>query len=192
MANTDSPFGAVPIGTSDGADYHGKLREVEFLASDATACFINDFVTLTGTAGADGFTPVVTQAAAGDSLIGTLVSLVPTFEDEGSLTLNYRTASSARKGYVAFGSDVLYTMQEDSDGGALTAADAGQNVDIVVAAGDTITGYSAMEIDSSSAVGTTAQLRLRRLDGPPDNELGDYAKWVVNINENQDDHGAGV
>jgi len=192
MANVDSPFGAVAIGTSDGSDYHGKMREVEFLAADAVAAFIGDFVTLTGTTGTDGFTPVVAQAAAGDSVIGVLVSLVPTFEDEGSLTLNNRLASTARKGYVLFGSDVLYTMQEDSVGGALVAADQGLNVDIVVAAGDTITGISAMEIDSSTILQATGQLRLRRVDRGPDNELGINAKWVVNINENQDDHGAGV
>ena len=47
MANTDSPFGFVPIGTTDGSDYHGKMREVEFLDTDAVACFIGDMVKLT-------------------------------------------------------------------------------------------------------------------------------------------------
>ena len=192
MANTDSPFGAVAVGTSDGSDYHGKAQRVEFLAADGVACFIGDFVKRTGTGGTDGKTPVVAQAAATDALVGVLVSLEPDFTDEGSLTSNHRTASTARFGKVLMGSDVLYTVQEDSVGGALTTAEVGENVDIAVAAGSTITGISAMELDSSSQVSTTAQLRLRRVDGVLGNALGTNAKWVVNINENQDDHGAGI
>lgn len=192
MANTDSPFGAVAIGTSDGSDYHGKLREVAFLAGDAVACFIGDFVKLTGTGTADGLKPVVAQAAASNTLVGVLVSLVPDFTDEGSLTTNHRLASTARTGMVLFGSDVLYVMQEDSVGGALAVTDIARNAEIIVAAGDTISGISAMEIDSSTVVDATAQLRLRRIDASLDNALGVNAKWIVNINENQDDHGAGV
>ncbi len=192
MANTDAPFGLTPIGTTDGSDYHGKLREVEFLATDAVAAFIGDLVKLTGTGGTDGKTPVVAQAAAGDSSVGVLVSLTPTFEDEGSLTTNHRLASTSRKGFAAFGSDVLYAIQEDSVGGSLVTGDIARNVDVVVGAGDTITGISGMEIDSDSVVDATAQLRLRHVQRAIDNALGTNARWIVNINENQDDHGAGV
>ena len=48
-----------------------------------------------------------------------------------------------------------------------------------------------MEIDSSSVTTLTAQLRLHSIQQGPDNELGNQAKWLVNINEAQDDHGAG-
>jgi len=193
MANTDSPFGAVAIGTSDGSDYHGKLREVAFLAGDAVACFIGDFVKLTGTGTADGLIPVVAQAAASNALVGVLVSLVPDFTDETFISAaSHRLASTARTGMVLFGSDVLYVMQEDSVGGALAVTDIARNAEIIVAAGDTVTGISAMEIDSSTVIDATAQLRLRRVDASLDNALGVNAKWVVNINENQDDHGAGV
>ena len=199
MANTDAAFGAVAIGTTDGSDYHGKMREVEFLSSDATACFTGDFVKLTGTTGADGKTPVVTQAGVGESVIGAVQSFIPNFEDEGTLssTPNHRAASTARKAVVPFGADVLYVIQEDGDTTPLVAADAGQNVDIVVGTGSTVTGISGMEIDSDSKVGTTAQLRLHHLSGDIETVFGTAtngvnAKWVVTINENQDDHGAGV
>ena len=91
------------------------------------------------------------------------------------------------------GSDVLFTIQEDSDASTLTAADAGLNINFVVGSGDTITGISAMELDSNTASSTaTLPLRLRRVDNRIDNALGDNAKWIVNINSNQDDHGSGV
>jgi len=194
MANTDAAFGAVPIGTSDGSDYHGKLREVEFLDTYATAVYLGDFVKLAGTTGTDGKTPVVEQAAAGEAMIGAVVSFVPNFDDEGTLSSqsNYKPASQSRKAMVAFGSDVLYEIQEDGDTTPLTAGDSGRNVDIVVAAGSTITGISGVEIDSDTVADADGQLRLHHLARKEDNELGEFAIWVVSINENQDDHGAGV
>lgn len=199
MANIDAPFGAVPIGTMDGSDYHAKMRRVVFLASDSTAAFTGDFVKLAGTTGADGKTPVVEQAAAGEAIIGAIVSFEPNFADEGTLSSqpNYRAASQLRYAKVCFGRDVLYTMREDADGGALAAADSGLNVDVIVGSGSTVTGMSGMEIDSSTKLQATGQLRLHHLDAEIATKLGTAAnglnaKWVVSINENNDDHGAGV
>jgi len=190
MANTNQAFGFVPIGTTDGADYHAKLREVEFLVGDSVAAFIGDMVKLTGTTGADGFTPVVEQAAATDAIIGAIVEFLPDFEDETFLTAgSSRLASTARKARVCWGSDVLYVAQSST---TLVAADAGQNADIVVAAGSTITGISGTEIGAVIAAGATGQLRLHHVRNAVDNELGADAQWVVSINENQDDHGTGV
>jgi len=190
MANVDRPFGFTPIGTSDGADYHGKLREVEFLDTDATAAYVGDMVALTGTTGADGLTPVVTRAAAGASIIGAIVSFEPTFEDEGSLTLNYREASTARKAKVCFGSEVLYSVQTSN--GTIAAGDFGQNIDLAAGAGNNITGISGMTVDVGTVVGATAQFRLRHIERAIDNELGEFARVIVNVNENQDDNGTGV
>jgi len=190
MANQDAAFGFVPIGTTDGSDYHGKMREVEFLAADGVAAFVGDMVKLTGTTGTDGFTPVVAQAAAGDAIIGALVSLEPDFENETFINAgNNRLASTARKAKVCFGTDVLYVAQAST---TLVAADAGQNADIVVGTGDTITGISGGEIAAVIAAGATGQLRLQHVFNSTDNELGADAQWVVSINEQQDDHGTGV
>jgi hypothetical protein len=190
MANQDQAFGFVPIGTTDGSDYHGKMREVEFLAADGVACFLGDMVKLTGTTGADGFTPVVAQAAATDAIIGAIVGFLPDFSSETFLTAgSSRLASTARKARVCFGSDVLYIAQAST---SLVAADAGQNADIVVAAGSAVTGISAMEIGAAIGAGATGQLRLHHVFDTPGNELGADAQWVVSINENQDDHGTGV
>lgn len=199
MANTDAAFGAVPIGTTDGSDWHSKLRECVLLAADGTQTFTGDFVKLSGTGSADGKTPAVAQAVAGDSMIGAIVGFVPDFSDEGTLSSrpNHRNASELRKCFVAWGSDVLYAMQADEDSSALATTDIGRNADIVVAGGSTVTGISGMEIDSSDVKDATAQLRLHSISQDPDVVLGstaagDRAIWVVSINENQDDHGTGV
>lgn len=191
MANLDAPSGLTPIGTTDGSDWHGKTREVEFLSTDSTAAFVGDLVKLTGTGGTDGKTPVVTQAAAGDAAVGVIISFKPDFANE-SFDSIYRAASTSRKALVCFGTDVLYTIQEDSVGGALATTALGSNCDVVVGSGDTVTGVSGMELDSSEVTTSAAQLRIHKVYDTPKNALGTNATWVVSINENQDDHGAGV
>ena len=198
MANTDAAFGLKAFGTTDGSDYHGKMMEVEFLATDSTACFLGDPVTFTGTTGTDGKTPVVAQSSAGGAIGGVIDSFIPNFSDEGTLssTPNHRAASTSRKAMVSVGKDVLYLIQEDADGGSLTAASAGLNADMVIGTGSTVTGISGTELDSSGAASGTAQLRIHRLSPDIETLLGSVANgananWVVSINENQGDHGAG-
>ncbi|WP_230679204.1 hypothetical protein, partial [Streptococcus pneumoniae] len=78
--------------------------------------------------------------------------------------------------------DVLYTMQEDSIGGNLAITAAGTNANVIVGAGNTSTGYSGMQIDSSTANTTnTLHLRLHNVQPQVGNKLGDYADWVVSI-----------
>jgi hypothetical protein len=192
MANTNAPFGLVAIGTSDGSDYHGKIRAVAFLAGDSVACFVGDPVKLTGATTTDGKLEVVATSTTAVAIAGVFVGFQPDFTNEGNLTNNHRLASTAVTGYVLFGSDVLYTCQEDSDAGAIPAAESGFNVDLIYAAGNTLTGTSAVELDSSTALAASGQFRLRSISQQIDNEIGVNAKWVVSINENQDDHGAGI
>lgn len=190
MANVDNPHGFVPVGTTDGSDYAAKMMEVAFLATDATACFLNDMLTLTGETTADGLRQVVTRASAGDALIGSLVSLEPDFSDESFLSAgNLRLASTARNAKVMFGSDVIYSAQSST---TLVAADAGQNADIVTGTGDTITGISGSEIGAAIGAGATGQVRLMSVDRQVNNEIGADANWLCFINEYQFDHGTGV
>ncbi len=193
-ANRDVVRGARPIGTMSGADWNGKLRPVCFLASNGTAAFIGDFVKLDANASADGTVPAVAQAAAGDIMVGVLVSLEPDTTDEGSLSRsNYRRASTLRYGKVAWGSDVLYSIQEDSEGGNIPTTAAGTNANVTVAAGNTSTGMSGMEIDSSTAATTnTLHLRLHYVEPKVGNTLGDYADWIVSINLDDDNAILGV
>lgn len=187
-ANSNVVRGARPIGTMSGADWNSSLRRVCFLAAENTATFIGDFVKLDANTNADGTVPAVIQAAAGDIMVGALVSLEPDLTNEGTLSsANYRRASTLRYGAVAWGSDVLYAMQEDSVGGAMAITAAGTNANVIVAAGSTVTGYSGMQIDSSTANTTNSlHLRLHYVQPQVGNKLGDYAEWVVSINLSDD------
>jgi hypothetical protein len=69
-------------------------------------------------------------------------------------------------------------------------ADVGLNVNFIVAAANTLTGASGMQIDSSS-VTTTATMSLKLIAPLPvsDNELTtsgqSYTRWIVKANNHQ-------
>lgn len=191
MANRDVVNGLIPIGTLSGADYHGKLRRVAFLTGNATNTFIGDLIKLAGSASPDGTAVAVAQSAAGDASVGVLVALDPLNPSTlGESTLsapNYRVGGTLRYGYAAFGPDVLYSIQEDSVGNSMPVTDASLNANVIVGAGNTITGLSGMELDSTSAADTnTLQLRIHGIDTTLGNALGDNCRWIVSINLDQD------
>lgn len=187
MANVDRVNGLVPIKHLDGSPFNGAVNRYHVAAGDATAIFIGDAVKSTGTADTRGV-PTVTQAAAGDAIRGVVVGIEsPLTED----TL-YRTASTEMYVLVVDAPDVIFAIQEDSDLGALAVTAVGGNADLIVGAGDASLGTSGMELDSSSAVTTTAQLRILRLHDTQDNEVGVNALWEVLINEHELKSTAGV
>lgn len=181
MANTDIVAGLRPLNTLNGV-YNGKTRKVIFASGDSTAAFIGDLVAFTGTADATGKIPVVTQAAAGtDWSANHLAGVIVRFEyDADDMFTTYRKASTERVAYITADDDAEFWIQEDGNAGI---ASAGLNSDIIVGSGDTYTGMSGMELDSSEVATTaTLPLRLISLHDSDDNEVGTNAKWIVKLN----------
>lgn len=184
MANVDRANGARPIRYLSGAPWNGKTRRYYVPSTDGTAIYVGDFVKSAGSADADGV-PTVAQAAAGNTLLGVVVGIEP---NPTNLSAVYRAASTAAYVYVCDDPNVVYEIQEDSVGGAMTATNVGNNGDIVVGSGNTSNGVSGMQLDSSDVISTTtgsAQLRVLRLASRVDNAIGNYAKWEVVINEHE-------
>ena len=191
MANSDTPFGARPVGHLDGSPWNGKVNMYYVPATYGTILGIGDFVTGDADGGAAGVTvngidvegmPSIARAAAGDvTLQGVIVGFLPLQTD---LTKLHNPASTARIALVCDAPDVVYEIQEDSDTSYLKVTEVGQNADLITAVdADTVTGRSKFEIDSNTHVSTTAQLRLLGLAKRPGNILGSFAKWLVVINE---------
>lgn len=180
MANVDIPNGLRPVKHLDGSPYNGAANRYFIPATDTTTVFVGDAVKSAGSADADGV-PTVAQAIAGDTLRGVVVGVEPETAD----STIYRAASTGRYVYVADAPDLVFEVQEDSVGGALSAASVGLNADLIVGAGSTAAGRSAMELDSSTAAATTAQLRILGFVQRPDNEIGANAKVLVMINEHE-------
>lgn len=187
MANSDLPSGLTPRRYRNGAPFVGPLRKYYVPASDGTALFIGDPVILAGTGDAKGV-PAVTRATAASA--GRITGVVVGIANDDTLAASndmmetgYRAASTAGYVLVCDDPDVLYEIQEDSDGGALAVTNIGQNADLIAAAGSTVTRRSGFELDSSTAATTaTLQLRIIELAQRPDNEIGANAKWLVAIN----------
>jgi hypothetical protein len=76
----------------------------------------------------------------------------------------------------------LFIIQADED---IEQADFGKNADVTTGStGNTTTGVSTMELDSSTInVSATLNLKLVGLYDVPGNALGNYAVVVVKINE---------
>lgn len=184
MANTNAPNGLRPLKYRSGVPYNGECNLYYVAAGDATALGIGDPVSLSGAADSTGkYQGVTQQAAPGDTIVGVVVGFKV---DPTDLSLRYRKASTERYVWVADNPDLLFEIQEDSVGGALTAANAGQNIDFATGSVDTTTAQSGFQLDSSTAATTaTLDAKLIRLLNAEDNSLGNYAKWVVSLNNHQ-------
>lgn len=191
MANVSRVNGFRPIKYLNGSQYNGAVNTYFVPSGDGTAMFVGDLVKQDATgdtvaAGglAQGIMSVV-QAAAGDAVVGVVVGFTT-----NPLNLNtpqYRLASTARYALVVDDPNVLFEVQEDAVGGALTAASVGLNANFIVAAGSTTTGASGMQLDSSTALDTaTLPLKIMGFTQRVDNEVGSAnAKVIVKLNNHQ-------
>jgi hypothetical protein len=179
MANGDTAFGLKPVRMLDGSPFNGCVDVFYAPSTYATALFVGDPVKPAGSADSGGIMSVA-ACAAGDPILGAVVG----FQDVASMELGYGAASTARYPLVAHGQDILFEIQEDSDGGALAADDIGLNAAIIVAAGSTFRKLSGVELDTSTKNTTaTLALRIRGLSQRPDNAIGANAKVLVSLNE---------
>ena len=191
MANKDTPNGLKPVRYLNGAPYYGAHNVYHKLAATNEAMFIGDIVQLSGTAGLAGVRvggipvegmPGVVLGAVSTDVLGVIVGFYP---NPDALGTNHSPALTAAIVMVADDPYLVFEIQEDSVGTNLAAVDVGRHVDtIAVAAGDTTTGTSILELDSSvTSVTTTAMLQLLRLAPIVGNEIGTNARWHVRFIE---------
>lgn len=176
MANTDNPNGFRPIFT---AGVRPPTR-YPIEASYATDLYIGDMVALSS-----GFI-VESTAGTDNQLLGAIVG----FECAGGFNKDYAyyPASSALDWYAIVADDPhqLFVAQCDG-GGTLAEANIGETLNIKQThSGNTTTGLSGMEIDSSATNGAvTDQLRLVGLLDNPGNAWGANGEYIVTIHNHQ-------
>lgn len=186
MANLDSPAGFQVVGQMGVGTYSGAWLRVAFAAADTAAAFKGSLVKWTGATDTDGYTPVVTLAAPSDAkLAGAVQSFEP--QRSGNWTTYYRLASTRQYAYIPADKFAMYQVQEDSVGGnmALTTS-IGKNVNFTAESGDTSTGQSTMELDSSTVADTnTLPIRIIAPVNRADNNTAttdSNAAWLVMLN----------
>lgn len=208
MANSNRPSGYTPVRYLNGAPWNGQANLYSIAAGYGTALYIGDPCISSGTSDAFGTQGIAIGAETG-ALRGVIVGLY----NSGSTTatpggvsvgniinsnITYRPASDPNVWYAAVVDDpnVLFAVQEESNGTALAAADCGLNT---IGATGTGNGYvSGWQVSSYSgatpATTATLQLRLFGLVQTPGglNTFGAYAKWLVQINVHELGHGTGA
>lgn len=185
MANASVAFGLRPVRTVSGAPYTGAFREYSVPASDGTALYIGDLVTMVGTSSTVNGVAMqdVTRSATGGVFQGVIVGVKP----DTQASLPYRAASTLRVVRVCDDPNMLFEIKDGASGTALTAADVGLNADIVVVAGSTVTGYSGTTLNNATEATTnTLDVKLVEILNRSDNEIGSAsASWLVRLNRHR-------
>lgn len=196
MANVSRINGFRPRRHINGSPWNGQTKMFYIPASDGTAVFRGDVVVGVGTAGTAGkvvagqnvegvaICTVATTGTTGQNIVGVVTDFLV---DPTNLSLKYRVASTDRIALVCVDPTVVYECQEDGVSANLAEANILDLVAFTTTAGSTVTGNSAMALDSDNA-GTTVTLpfKILGLVKRIDNAFGlastDLAKFEVMLN----------
>jgi hypothetical protein len=178
MSTTSQPFGLRPAFSPSGA-----LRPTAYsIASGYSANILQSQPVKIGTNG------TIEAAAIGDRFIGTFQGVEFTDSDGRRRVSNKWTASLAATeivAYVTLDPTIVYEIQAN---GSIAVTDIGKQADYTtITAGSTVTGLSAMMLDTATLTDTgNAALRIIGLSPGPDNAFGDNFTIVeVQVAEHQ-------
>jgi len=184
MANVDAAFGLIPVAHVGQTNNNGGQTQYPIGDTQGTAIFTGDPVKYKS----DG---TIEVAAATNPLLGVFGGCFYTDPTTSKPTWSpYFPAALAPGDAKAFVWDnpmQTFIAQQDSVGSNLVAANLNENADLVFGAGNTTTGVSGIEIDSSSA-DVTATLQVRLIDFynvPSNNTTANNSIFVVKINNSQ-------
>ncbi len=189
MANNNAPFGLKPINL-DGTTWSGQARLI-YIPSSQGALFIGDPLIPLGTTDAYGVPGFgIATAGATNRVAGSFLGNCNGPAGSGVTMLQsstvYHTASTVGYGLLCDDPSVAYEMQEDSVGGAIAITTGGYaNGNMIAGAGgSTVTGMSSWMLDSSTVAtgNATFQVKVLGLVRGPDNAIGTYARWMVQLN----------
>ena len=185
MANIDAAFGMRPV-AKVGSAPGGTTGTTKYSIGDnqCTAIFTGDPVKPKS----DG---TIEVATASDALLGVFMGCFytdpttkkPTFRNHFPASLSPGDAIA----FVADDPDQLFIAQQDSDSANIVAADLNLNANMIFGAGNTTTGNSGVEIDSSSK-NTTATHQVRLIDFydvPSNDATANNSILVVKINNHK-------
>lgn len=169
-----------------GSPYNAQVRMYYMAAGDPTATFLGDLVKSAGSADATTGVPTVNQVAAGETSRGVVVGFNPIMGVAiGSENLNrkYRPASTAMYVWVVDDPNAIFQI---ASSGTVQLVDVGENCDVVVGAGSTVTGLSGMALDAQYHTASSAQLRILGFGRTPGNvPASASADIIVMINEHE-------
>ncbi|MGZ8432779.1 MAG: hypothetical protein ACXWYM_00345 [Candidatus Binatia bacterium] len=186
MANTDAAYGFKPrsLHGSDPALNTHAPRGYAIASGYGTSIFTGDPVKSTGTASADG-RPDIEIAPAG-AVRGVFAGCEYTNAAGEQVFSKYWPASTAATNIIAHvydHPDTIFSIQADED---IVIGDIGNKVDFISGTGNTTTGQSAYELDSSNITTGDALLILGSDDMfVPNNLAENFTKVLVKFREHE-------
>lgn len=170
MANTDDRQGLRPVRYLNGAPWDGKVTRYYVDTNNGGALGPGSVVVMSGTGSATG-EPGVRAMTAAEAVVTATTKVyvrgVVTEVEYTNTNLDRKFLPSATAGYVFVADDpnLVFIGQEDSGGGNLAVTDINSGVNVVPTTNyvETNTGYSDVEIDSSSAATTQGVLTAKIL-----------------------------
>ena len=199
MANANRPSGFTPVRYLSGAEWNGQATLYSIAAAYATELSIGDPVISGGSASASGLATIALAAATG-AIRGVIIGMgrgQNAIANWSNLDTTKRPAAAQATDWFAMVVDdpnVLFEVQEESNGTQLAAVDVGMNtVPLLATAGTYASGWLLRSATGATPATTaTLQLRLLGLSQKTDNAFGAYAKWLVKFNVHELGTGTGA
>lgn len=197
MANENRPSGLSPVQYLNGAPWNGQGRVYCIPSTDGNAYAPGDPVASAGSADANGIpTVILATAGTGNAIRGVILGaggLVAGggYFDPTNLNTTVIPATKTKDYYVLVADDpnIVFEVQEIGTGTTLTATEVGLNANLVAGTNNGyISGWLLNNV--GEATGSTIQVKLLGLsqkmngNGSP-NAFGQYAKWLVKINNHE-------
>lgn len=197
MPNANRPTGLSPVRGVYSQPYNGGANLYAIPAAATTAFYIGDPVITSAAGGTTAGVPYVALAAATGAIRGVIVGVGKDsnfYGNPGSLDTTFRPAAAQTTDWYALVVDdplAMFEVQEIGTGTPLAVADINLNTNLVLGTGN---GFvSGWQLDNGSeAVGATLQCKIIALANRLDNAVGQYAKWIVKINNHELNSGTGT
>jgi len=199
MANPNRPNGLVPVKHITGAPYNGQGNIYCILAANTSGFAIGDPVISGGSADANGVPNIAIYGGTGairGVVMGLGTSEAGLFNPSNLDSTVRPAAAQATNWYalVADSPDLIFEVQENSNGTQLAATEVGLNQ--ILKSGTNngfVSGWLLSSVtDATPATTATLAFRLLGLARRADNAYGAYAKWLVYANVHELGHGTGA
>lgn len=177
MANRDAPNG-FRVAQHFAGGTPGRLNRYNIASAYDTAIFTGDIVVPVNTSKNIARPAAATNRPQGvmDGVYYVLADGTPKFEKYWPASQATQTGS-VREALVYDDPNTVFEVQASA---AFALADIGAFADYTIGSGNTLTGMSTDELDSSS-IGSGATLKILDYVRYPDNEVGDNAKLLVSL-----------
>jgi hypothetical protein len=201
MANVNRPFGLRPVQYLNGSPWNGQARVYSIAHDYATALYIGDPVISSGTSDDNGIQGITIAGVSG-AIRGVIVGIgryKDLMANPGNLDRTYFPANGdgvAKPWYAMVVDDpnVLFEIQEESNGTQIAAAQIGLNTVLKSGTGNGyMSGWMLPSVTGATPATTaTLQVRLMGLVQRQDNAFGAYAKHLIKINVHELGTGTGA